>query len=461
MRLLFFLLILTFAAARAAVPTSETAIVGRFAKGPVDVPIVVNAAEFNQLFEAGDSTAFPAEIQAQQFFRNGGGNLAVVRVNPDLPLNQALPGTISPPHLSGIGALLSLSNLGILICPEITTLGNTAMQQCLARIGTLRENAPVFVLLDPPSSITTVPQMIAWRQANLPTDLAHAATYFPHLSVDPANWAGGSSAVRITTGASGTMAAAIRKNDQNRAIWKAPAGPDITLETEGLKLDLTAEELSLLNIAGINALRDSPSSGPIAWGARTLDESYENRYIATVRTRHWIYCSLQRELSDAALQENEPALWSNLQTRAELFLQALYVSGAFQGTPASKAYYANCNSSTTTTAEILNHRVNVEVGFALMRPEEFSPETITLATLDPLRATPDVQLIVSPPLSGKCILSYPTTPGFDHNLQSSGTMSPGSWLNFGPVLGDGTWQQIIVPASDPKRFFRVRTSPAW
>src|SRR5690606_6831871 len=108
----------------------------------------------------------------------------------------------------------------------------------------------------------------------------------------------------------------------------------------------------------------------------------ENKYINIVRTRRWIVRSLQRDLSDAALQPNGPALWSNLRSRSEVFLQALFLQGAFAGTTPNEAYFVRCDASTTSASDIAAHRANVLLGVALSRPAEFSIELLTLATLN-------------------------------------------------------------------------------
>jgi hypothetical protein len=62
----------------------------------------------------------------------------------------------------------------------------------------------------------------------------------------------GSSAVRISTGARGTMAAVIQKNDAARDIWKSPAGPAVTLVTQGFEITLPNSDAGGLKASGIN-----------------------------------------------------------------------------------------------------------------------------------------------------------------------------------------------------------------
>lgn len=454
-------LFLAACAGATGLPTSVTAIVGNFARGPVDFAVEVDVAKFGSMFGSSDAGAFPAESQARQFFRNGGGTAFIVRIDPDRPLGEALAGSPSPPRLRGLGALLPLSDLGLLVCPELTALPDPQLNQCLLTLAELGKTRPLFTLLDPPPGVATVAEMVAWRQSHLPTDLANAAIHFPTLSVDPATWSGGSSAVRINIGASGTMAAVFAANDAARGIWKTPAGTTAKFVAEGLTIVLSNNDIDSLNLAGVDSLRNLAPHGLIVWGGRTLSIDNDDKYIATARTRRWILQSLQRDLSDAALQENDGALWTSLRSRTEAFLYELYQAGAFQGTKPEDAWFARCDSTTTSVADIAAHRTNVLFGVSLLRPAEFMLETITLDTLDTARPMPEVQLLISPPFAGEIVLSYPGSPGFRHTLLSSPTLTTGSWFDPGAAPGNGAWVRERVPVIGAKRFFRVKTESAW
>jgi phage tail sheath protein FI len=49
----------------------------------------------------------------------------------------------------------------------------------------------------------------------------------------------------------------------------------------------------------------------------------------------------------------------------------LFRKGAFQGAMPSDAYFVKCDSETTTQNDIDNGIVNIEVGFAPLKPAEF------------------------------------------------------------------------------------------
>lgn len=61
-------------------PTAQAALVGRWAQGPCDLPLRVDSAQFQNLFGSPDPVAWPEEVQARQFFANGGASLFVVRL---------------------------------------------------------------------------------------------------------------------------------------------------------------------------------------------------------------------------------------------------------------------------------------------------------------------------------------------------------------------------------------------
>ncbi|MDQ8190136.1 phage tail sheath family protein [Roseibacillus persicicus] len=444
----------------AEVPTSKVAVVGRFAKGPIDLAVSVDEGEFDALFAATEASDWPAEIQVRQFFRNGGSSLEVVRVHPSLPLEDALAGDGAGPCRTGLGALLPMSDLGILLCPELTLLDGGGVARCLSVIESLGEGAPVFTVLDPPPTVASSAEMIAWRQVSLSNELAHAALYYPRLSVDPATWTGGTSAERIQVGASGTMAAVIQKSDETRGIWKSVAGSTATLVTEGLDEDLSSTELDALNVEGINSLRNIVPYGTVAWGARTLSSDAENRYLSVARTRRWILRSLVRDLaSEAALAENDFTLWASLESRAESFLNTLYRSGAFAGATTSEAYFARCDSSTMTINDVNEGRVNLVIGTSFLRPAEFAVDQVSLVSSDGVPGEPDSALFISRPFDGQIVIGYRTVPGFDFTLELSLTMEADAWFGFLPVTGDGAWVRVTGPASAEAQFFRVQIAP--
>ena len=253
------------------------------------------------------------------------------------------------------------------------------------------------------------------------------------------------------------MAAIIQRNDQNRGVWKAPAGTEAVITAEGLSLNPDNTEVNQLTSNGVNALRDLPGFGRVIWGARTLADSPEDRFLSSMRTQRWIMRCLERDLSDAALKVNGVALWSDLETRAGLFLNELFRQGAFAGETQANSYFVKCDSETTTASDIQAKRVNVIFGCAYLRSAEFVISGLSLQTFDSVREFPEVRMLLNAPRNGVMSLSYQTVPGFLHIPQVSASLQPGGWINGSSPASDGAWVTYEVPTISDRLLIRLKT----
>lgn len=244
------------------------------------------------------------------------------------------------------------------------------------------EKKRAFLIVDPPTDGTTAKP---WKSANDAAANAqdfrsgvvadHAAVYWPRIVTnDPKG-------NKITIDPAGTMAGVYAKTDVKRGIWKAPAGLEATLiGVRGLETLITNDENGVTNPQAINTLR-TMSSGATSWGARTMngyddaaDQDY--RYVPVRRTALYIEESLYRGLQFAVFEPNAEPLWGQIRLAAGAFMNGLFRQGAFKGLKASDAYYVACGPSTTTPTDINLGRVNVEIGFAPLKPAEFVVLTI-------------------------------------------------------------------------------------
>jgi hypothetical protein len=105
-------------------PTVEAAMVGRFSRGPLQGPVAVGSEEFVAMFGSAHPGDWPAEVQARQFFANGGARLHVVRVDPSGPLETALTGDSEA--MTGLGALVLVRDLRLVLIPELSRLSADA-----------------------------------------------------------------------------------------------------------------------------------------------------------------------------------------------------------------------------------------------------------------------------------------------------------------------------------------------
>jgi phage tail sheath protein FI len=70
-------------------------------------------------------------------------------------------------------------------------------------------------------------------------------------------------------------------------------------------------------------------------------------------------------------EPNDEPLWSQIRLNVGAFMHDLFRKGAFQGTTPREAYFVKCDGDTTTQSDIDLGVVNIEVGFAPLKPAEF------------------------------------------------------------------------------------------
>jgi hypothetical protein len=433
---------------------SETALVGRFAKGPVDLPVLVGSTEFLTLFGSVDPQSWPAEIQARQFFANGGAALHIVRVQTRESLVDDLIGNAST--LSGLHALEPLSNLRLLIAPELSRVPPAEFNRALLNFREFLEPRRIFLILDPPPGLASASAMVNWVQSSIPTDAGFAAVYFPYLDVGLSI-----DGMQARVGPSGAMAAIYQKSDASAGIWNSPAGTLWPLAAASLSPPLNTADADLLNVNHVNSIRQFAGIGIIPFGARTLDRvNSENRFISVVRTRNWVEGSLQRALAFTATNDNTPALWTSIRAMTENFLHSLYQQGALLGSTPQQSYFARCDATTTTATDVAAHLVRLLYGVALIQPAEFDVALLTSETHDSTRAAPEPAMVLRV-AKNEINLAFPTVPGFDYTLEVSRELEPARWDPVGgPTYGDGAWRRVTAAADQDSGFYRIRIHPA-
>jgi phage tail sheath protein FI len=174
----------------------------------------------------------------------------------------------------------------------------------------------------------------------------------------------------------GAVAGVIARTDEDRGVWKAPAGVGAVLKgAVGLSVELNNADNDYLNQSGINCLRTMPNVGPVVWGARTLAGSDQHasewKYLSVRRTALYIEESLERGLEWVVFEPNDEPLWARIRSQVDNFLFNLWRQGAFQGTTQKQAFFVKCGFDTTTQQDINDGVVNIMVGFAPLKPAEF------------------------------------------------------------------------------------------
>jgi hypothetical protein len=140
-------------------------------------------------------------------------------------------------------------------------------------------------------------------------------------------------------------------------------------------MKLSDEENGLWNPLGVNCLRTLPLVGPVVWGARTCEGAdqlaSEWKYIPVRRTALFIEESLRRGTQWVVFEPNDEPLWAAIRLNVGAFMNSLFRQGAFQGTTPRDAYFVKCDKVNNPQNDIDRGIVNINVGFAPLKPAEF------------------------------------------------------------------------------------------
>ncbi len=176
---------------------------------------------------------------------------------------------------------------------------------------------------------------------------------------------------------SGPVAGLYAFVDRTRGVWKAPANVSIN-NIIGPKDTFTASELDNLNVdansgKSINAIRSFTGKGTLVFGARTLaGNDNEWRYVSVRRFFNFVEESTKKATEQFVFEPNDANTWVRIQAMIENFLTVLWRQGALQGVKPEHAFYVAVGlGKTMTPQDILEGRMIVEIGMAVVRPAEF------------------------------------------------------------------------------------------
>ena len=176
---------------------------------------------------------------------------------------------------------------------------------------------------------------------------------------------------------SGAMAGIYAQVDGNRGVWKAPANVSLTaVSAPWLKIDNDQQEDLNVDVnAGksVNAIRAFTGKGTLVWGARTLaGNDNEWRYISVRRFFNMVEKSVRLSTNWAVFEPNDATTWIRVKAMIENFLTNLWQAGALAGATPDGAFFVKIGLGTTMSAiDILEGRMNIEIGMAAVRPAEF------------------------------------------------------------------------------------------
>ena len=375
----------------------------------IAIAMTANGAGFTNTVAPPDVT-YLLHYAVKLFFDNGGGKCYIVSVG-----GYAQPSVVDPDLLeTGLTAVSFEDEPTLLVVPEAVKLDAAAYmalsQAMLLQCGKLKDR---FAILDLFNGDT--PQ----EGADLTVDrgffgaenLKYGAVYYPFLrtaithyvladesnvmvTIAPAAAATLGTLRTSNTGAynaakaalrdhhvelppSGAVAGVYAATDTARGVWKAPANVGLNNVIEPM-VRLNTEHQDDLNVdstsgKSINAIRAFAGKGTLVWGARTLaGNDNEWRYVSVRRFFNMVEESVKKSTYWAVFEPNDANTWVKVRGMIENYLTQKWREGALAGATTKDAFFVRCSLGTTMNAQdILEGRMNVEIGMAVVRPAEF------------------------------------------------------------------------------------------
>ena len=156
-----------------------------------------------------------------------------------------------------------------------------------------------------------------------------------------------------------------------RGVKKVPAGVDAVMNgVVSLEMRLTDDDIGTLNNAGIVPIVNKIGVGLVVWGARSLSNDDDMRYVSDIIINYNIKKALYRNTLFAVFEPNDEILWNKVKSICDSYLEGLRNEGALKGT-AEQAYRVICGETINTEATINDGFFYVDIAYAPNKPAEF------------------------------------------------------------------------------------------
>lgn len=360
----------------------------------------------------------------QAYFANGGGPCYIVSVG-------ATPAEITQASLlTGLNAIEKEDEVTLIVFPESLNLVDAEQlatpptaygafgalyDAALAQCGKLQDRFVVMDALLDPAEDTLTNAAAAFRDSGVGTgDLKYGAAYGPRIetifdylydeatvtvtlpdasevTMDTLNPVttpdtlngqyyplvqSAIGRIPVVLPAAPLVVGAYAAVDSTRGVWKAPANVSLRSVLRPT-VKITSEQQEGLNVhtsgKSINAIRSFVGKGTLIWGSRTLDgNSNEWRYVPVRRFFNMAEESIKKATEQFVFEPNDANTWTKVKAMIENFLILQWRAGALAGAKPEQAFYVNVGLNETMTAlDILEGRMIVEIGMAVVRPAEF------------------------------------------------------------------------------------------
>lgn len=369
----------------------------------------------------GANARFRLAYALRHFYDNGGGRCYVVSIGDYASSGDA--ADIADAHVAGLAALAREDEPTLLVFPDLSGMApadptvadqvdavraayHGVLTQALNQCATLGDRFLICDLWD--GGVGGSAGITAFRNGIGTRNLKYGAVYHPFIQTTMAwNWNEDDITVSQLGQSNTTLAALKLANpaiyatirnalgrfsvilppaaavagiyatvDRTRGVWKSPANESLaSVRALTVRIDQDLNDAMNVDSTGksINALRFFSGKGFLVWGARTLaGNDNEWRYVSVRRFFNMVEESTRKATEPFVFEPNDAGTWVRVRAMIENFLTVQWRAGALAGAKPEDAFYVRVGLGATMTAQdILEGRMIVEIGMAVVRPAEF------------------------------------------------------------------------------------------
>jgi len=264
----------------------------------------------------------------------------------------------------GMYALLKTDQLLNIAIPDAA--GDVTM--AVDQIAEAETNGKWFVILATPPGLE--PQQARnYRRNTLGVSSSYGALYWPYITIaDPVT----DRALNVPP--QGHIAGVYARTDASRSVGKAPAGTVDGRLNFSIGLERLTEfaEMDILLDSQVNTLIDTPQTGRVVWGARSLENPPDDfRFLHVRRLFNFLKASIFNSTHGFVFENVGSTLRGRIQITVETFLLGLFNQGVFAGDRPQDAFQVICDD-TNNPPEVENAgEVICDVFVAANTPGEF------------------------------------------------------------------------------------------
>lgn len=348
----------------------------------------------------------------QLYFANGGGPCYIVSAGQEgdqVNYEQVSPKKGLKPALD---ALAKEDEPTLIVFPDAVKLGNYAIyQDALNQCGELQDRFVIIDIVagtDPDIDNNVINGATGFRTVIGSGNLCYGSAYYPHLrtllnykydelhtavkigGIDHAmdSLKGGENdkyyhlakaaieKATVILPPSSLIAGVYATVDRTRGVWKSPGNVSLRgVKEPAVFIDKDTNDRMNVDPTGksVNAIRSFSGKGVMVWGARTLaGNDNEWRYISVRRFFNMVEESVKKATEKFVFEPNDANTWTKVRAMIENYLTTLWREGALAGAKPEHAFYVRVGLGQTMTAQdILEGKMYVEIGMAVVRPAEF------------------------------------------------------------------------------------------